>query len=60
MSFYGNSYHYTVESFAKVVLLNSGLGNYLTAPDLESNFEIVSKDTPYHLDAINRNDGLGI
>jgi hypothetical protein len=32
MSFYGNSYHYTAESFAKVVLKNSGIGRYLTDP----------------------------
>ena len=58
MSFYGNSYHYTAESFARVVLLNKGLGRYLTDP--ENGFVEVSDTDAVHLDAIVREEGLGI
>lgn len=58
MSFYGNSYHYTAESFARVVLLNKGLGRYLTIP--ETGFTEVSDTEALHLDAIVREEGLGI
>ena len=58
MSFYGNSYHYTAESFARVVLLNKGLGRYLTTPS--TGFTEVSDTKALHLDAIVREEGLGI
>ena len=58
MSFYGNSYHYTAESFARVVLLNKGLGRYLTNPS--TGFTEVSDTKALHLDAIVREEGLGI
>lgn len=58
MSFYGNSYHYTAESFARVVLLNKGLGRYLTTPG--TGFTEVSDTNALHLDAIVREEGLGI
>ena len=58
MSFYGNSYHYTAESFAKVVLKNSGIGRYLTDPP--SGYVVVPQDSDYELSAIHREEGLGI
>jgi hypothetical protein len=55
MSFYGNSYFYTAETFARVILNNLGLGNVTTAP--ENGFD---KDNTYFLDASKRAAGLTI
>lgn len=55
MSFYGNSYFYTAETFARVILNNLGLGNATTAP--ENGFD---KDNTYFLDASKRAAGLTI
>lgn len=58
MSFYGNSFYYTAESFARVVLQNSGLNKYISTPD--NGFTEAPKDTGTELDALQRNSGLGI
>jgi hypothetical protein len=58
MSFYGNSYHYTAESFAKVVLKNSGLGRYLTDPS--NGYTEIPSNSDFELNAIHREGGLGI
>ena len=60
MSFYGNSYHYTAESFARVVLQNSGIKNYLTCPDESDIFKLVPETEKIYLDARQRESGLGI
>ena len=57
MSFYGNSYHYTAESFARIVLKNSGLEKYIA--DTPTNFTDVGT-TEVHLDALRRESGIGI
>ena len=60
MSFYGNSFYYTAESFARVVLQNSGLNKYITTLPDEDPFKEVSSDKPVELDALQRNSGLGV
>ena len=57
MSFYGNSYHYTAESFARIILLNSGINKYIV--DTPEDFSEVGT-TPVHLDALQRDSGIGI
>jgi hypothetical protein len=53
MSFYGNSYYYTAESFARIVLKNSGL-NIHKKPDINFDSEAI------YLDAGRREGGLGV
>ena len=60
MSFYGNSFYYTAESFARVVLQNSGLNKYITTLSDEDPFKEVSSNDPVELDALQRNSGLGV
>ena len=60
MSFYGNSFYYTAESFARVVLQNSGLNKYITTLPSEDPFKEVSSNDPLELDALQRNSGLGV
>lgn len=60
MSFYGNSFYYTAESFARIVLQNSGLNKYITTLPDGNPFTVVPSDTKKELDAPQRNSGLGI
>ena len=60
MGFYGNSYHYTTESFAKVVLTNLGFGKQVTSPEAESSYTLVPSGEQYSLNAKQRETGLGI
>jgi hypothetical protein len=56
MSFYGNSYYYTAESFARIILSNLGL-----LPEFKQ--EIPSAEdltNDVYLDALRRESGLGI
>ena len=53
MSFYGNSYYYTAETFAKVILNNTGRD--ITTLPLESQF----KKSPIEIDALHRKSGVG-
>ena len=54
MSFYGNSYYYTAESFARIILKNSGIdiSSVPKPTDLEMNLEPI--------DAVKRDSGIGI
>lgn len=58
MSFYGNRYVYKPESFAKIVLKNSGINRYLTSPN--DDFQVLPKDSTVWIDAESRSDGIGI
>lgn len=58
MSFYGNSFYYTAESFARVVLQNIGLNRYDIIP--LTGFTDVSDTEDVELDALQRNSGLGV
>ena len=58
MGFYGNSYHYTAESFARVVLKNSGIKKYITTPN--DDFKFLKEGEVIRLDAQQRDSGLGI
>lgn len=58
MGFYGNSYHYTAESFARVVLKNSGIKRYITIPN--DDFKFLTEGETIRLDAQQRDSGLGI
>ena len=60
MSFYGNSFYYTAESFARVVLQNSGLNKYITTLPDEDPFKEVPNNDKVELDALQRNSGLGV
>lgn len=60
MSFYGNTYYYGAESFATIVLANSGIGKYITTPELNDIFKTLSKDEKVTLKAQYRDSGLGI
>lgn len=61
MSFYGTSYHYTAESFARVILKNMGKMNYTFAPT-SSDFQLAPNpdQDPVYLDAFYRDSGLGL
>lgn len=59
MGFYGNSYHYTAESFARVVLKNSGIGRY-TADIVDSDFEFLKDGETVWIDAQQRSTGIGV
>ena len=60
MSFYGNSFYYAAESFACVVLQNSGLNKYITTLSDKDPFKEVPNNKPVELDALQRNSGLGV
>lgn len=60
MSFYGNSFYYTAESFARIVLQNSGLNKYITTLPDEDPFTEVPSNDEVKLDAPQRSSGLGI
>lgn len=53
MSFYGNSYYYTAETFAKVILKNSGLD----VSTLPTGTEF--QKGPIEIDALHRKSGIG-
>ena len=56
MSFYGNRYYYTADTFARIVLQNLGLKNY--SPPNQKN--IPNEDKKEYLDAQSREAGVGI
>lgn len=58
MSFYGNSYYYSAETFARIVLKNSGYKKYNA--DTPSNYTALDSTDPIDLDAPSRASGLGI
>jgi hypothetical protein len=58
MSFYGNRYVYKPESFARIVLKNSGINRYLTSPN--DDFQVLPKNDTVWIEADSRSDGVGI
>ena len=59
MSFYGNIYNYTAESFATIMLKNFGLNNKTTQLS-GSNYDQVTSDKCSNINAQHRDTGLGV
>jgi hypothetical protein len=59
MSFYGNTYYYTAEAFAKIILKNSNLITFNGPPTKEENPNFFPAG-PIELDAVKRQCGLGL